>query len=119
MQVEEYRQLLVALAGFSIALNMFVAFQWSRAWFRTEDKELRRTLRGPALYPVVAALVCMNVIYWRVNDNSIDLPFGPGDFTALIPLLGFMVAAWVSLGNYARVENLMLRLTKLEKENLA
>ncbi len=32
--VEVYRFAVVAAAGFCIALNLFVGFQWTRAWFR-------------------------------------------------------------------------------------
>ncbi len=115
--IEVYRFMVVAAAGFSIALNLFVGFQWTRAWFRSSDRELRCALRGPAVYPLAAALTGIVSIYWRVNDSISDLPLGPGDFTVLVPVIGFMVAAWVSLGNYARVEVMMTRLLKLEKES--
>lgn len=116
MTVETYRSIIVGLAGFSIALNLFVAFQWTRAWFRSDDKELKHSLRGPAIYPLAAALTGAVGIYWRINDNLLDLPLGAGDFTVLVPILGFTVAAWVSLGNYARVETLMKKLLMLEEE---
>ena len=116
MSVETYRVVVVGLAGFTIALNLFVGFQWTRAWLRSADQDLRHALRGPAIYPVAAALTGMVSIYWRLNDNILDKPLNAGDITVLVPVIGFLVAGWVSLGNYARVEILMTRLTRLEAE---
>jgi hypothetical protein len=119
VSVETYRIVVIALAGFSIFLNLFVAFQWTRAWFRSTDAGLRHTLRGPLVYPLMAAATLVVGIYWRLNDAALALPLGIGDFTVLVPTLGFLIAAWVSLGNYARVEILMTRLTKLEAKEQA
>lgn len=116
MSVEEYRTIVVAIAGFCIALNLFVGFQWTRAWFKASDRELRHTLRGPAFYPFAAACSCIVSIYWRLSDNTLDKPLNAGDVTVLVPVIGFLIAAWVSLGNYSRVENLMRRLTLLERK---
>jgi hypothetical protein len=116
MSLETYRFMSVAAAGFSLSLNGFVAFQWTRAWLKSEDQDLRRALRGPALYPSIATILLGLAIYWRITDNATGRPFNPGDITNLVPIFGFLVAAWVSLGNYARVEVLMSRLTRLEKD---
>ena len=113
---ELYRFLIVSASGFTIALNLFVGFQWSKAWVRSRDQELRHALRGPAIYPLAAAATGAVSVYWRVNDSMNDLPLGVGDFTVLVPILGFMAAAWVSLGNFARVDNLMNELRRLEQK---
>ena len=93
--LELYRTAVTVLALISFAVNFSLVFGVVR---HTEQ----RIASGVwAVYALAAAGTNAVSVYFRLRDQYQDFPINVGDFTALVPTLGFLTAgilAWRSLG---------------------
>ena len=108
MGLDQYREVVTVIAGAVIGLNLLVVFQWTAlARHSRKSSAVRGVLFRRLPYPAVAAATLCNGVYWRLADANSDFPFNPGDLLILIPVLGFGIAAWLSLSVLAEVETLV------------
>ena len=83
----------VALASFAVNLSLVVAVA------RHRDERVATVVW--AAYALAAAGTNLVSAYFRLSDEGKGLPLNVGDFTALVPTVGFLAAgilAWRHLG---------------------
>ncbi len=92
-----YRSILTGLACVAIGVNLTLSVIillhkagefYSRVWLA---------------YSATAAATCTVSAYFRLRDAFTALPWNVGDFTALVPILGFLTAGVLGLRTLGRL----------------
>ena len=96
--VELYRSLVTLAGVIGFALNTALVVALTR--HRGKVPHLGGTLTA---YATLAALIAAVAVYWRVRDEYVAVPMNVGDFTALIPCLGSVVAGTVAIRQVGRM----------------
>ena len=93
--IDLYRTAVTVLALVGLVMNLSLAV----AVARHHDKRIATPLW--LAYSAAAAGTLAVSAYFRTRDQFADLPVNVGDFTALVPVLGFITASvvgWRILG---------------------
>jgi hypothetical protein len=88
--LEGWRTVVSVLAVLSAAVNLTVAVQSTR-----HPRVPARNLL--AAYALAAAATNAVSIYFRLNDERTNVHWNVGDFTILVPTVGFLVAGGLTL----------------------
>jgi len=83
----------LATASFAVNVSLVVAV--------TRHRHERIAAAVWTAYALAAAGTNLVSIYFRLSDEGKGLPLNPGDFTVLVPTVGFLAAgilAWRHLG---------------------
>ena len=84
-----YRTAVTALAMVGLVVNFSLAV----AVATHRDKRFATPLW--LCYSIAGAATLAVSAYWRTRDQFSDMPMNVGDFTALVPVLGFLTAGTV------------------------
>jgi len=88
--IETYRTAVTILGVIAAATNLVVAVQ-STKHPRVQSRNLL------AAYALAAASTVCVSIYFRLNDERTNVHWNVGDFTSLIPILGFLTAGALTI----------------------
>lgn len=86
-EVLDYMRFAVSAAGLvAFGVNLTVAA------FACRHRAIIGIPHPIIAYALAGAGTIAVAMYWRLQDHFADLPLNTGDFTALVPILGFLIA---------------------------